>query len=616
MAVEQGSELIKAVVLLGAGVLAVPLFKRLGLGPVLGYLCAGLLIGPSGLGFFSEAGSVLHIAELGVVMFLFVIGLEMQPRRLWGLRSEIFGLGLAQVVACGLLLTGLGVLLGISVPIAFVGAMGFVLTSTAMVMQLLGDSGSTSTVRGQRIVAILLLEDLAIVPLLAVVAFLSPEGRGGDDASRWVTLGFALTALGGLIAVSKWLLNPLFRVLANAHAREVMTGAALLVVLGAALAMQWGGLSMAMGAFAAGVMLSESTFRHQLEADLEPFRGLLLGLFFMGVGMSLDLALVREDFLGLVGVVLACMAVKAAGIYLVARLFHSTSREAIERSALMAQGGEFAFVLYAAAAETGLIEARVHALLTAAVILSMALTPLLAVALRRLPAEPEQLDMHDVEGVDKLAAVHTLHGNSVLVVGFGRFGQITCQALLARGFDVVVIDRDTDMIRVAAGFGFKVYYGDGTRADVLHSSGAGQARAVLVCSDVKADTLQIVENLKRDFPLTPVLARSYDRQHSIDLIKMGVDFQIRETFESALAFGAAALKQMGVDPSEVDEITEDVRSRDAELLQLQIAGGLQQGRNLRRSNVWTAEPLTKPQRSGKALNEEAADAIEDAEAGN
>ena len=339
MAAEAGTELVKVVVLLAAGVVAVPLFKRLGLGSVLGYLAAGLAIGPFGLGFFSEAQTILHIAELGVVMFLFVIGLEMQPTKLWSMRRQIFGLGLMQVAVCTALLTGVGMLGGLSGKVAFIAAAGFVLSSTAIVMQLLDESGDTSTPRGQRIVSILLLEDLAIVPLLAIVAFMAPEPAQAE-VSRWVTVGVAVAAVVGLIAVSRWLLNPLFRVLAHANAREVMTAAALLVVLGAALAMQWGGLSMAMGAFAAGVMLSESTFRHQLEADIEPFRGILLGLFFMSVGMSLDIPLVLADWKLLLAAVLSYMTLKGAGIYAVARITRASHGDGLQRAALMAQGGD------------------------------------------------------------------------------------------------------------------------------------------------------------------------------------------------------------------------------------------------------------------------------------
>jgi len=611
MAVEQGSELVKVVVLLAAGVLAVPLFKRLGLGSVLGYLAAGLAIGPFGLGLFREAGTILHLAELGVVMFLFVIGLEMQPTRLWTLRRQIFGLGLAQVVVCGALLTALGMGAGLKPVVAFIAAMGFVLSSTAIVMQLLEERGDTSTPRGQRMVSILLLEDLAIVPLLAIVAFLAPEANDGAGVSRWVSIGVALAAIIGLVAVSRWLLNPLFRVLAKARAREVMTAAALLVVLGAALAMQWGGLSMALGAFAAGVMLSESTFRHQLEADIEPFRGILLGLFFMGVGMSLDLKLVLADWPLILGGVLAYMAFKGMGIYTVARVTKSSHGDALQRTAMMAQGGEFAFVLYSAAAAAGIVEASVNAVLTAAIIISMALTPLAVLALRWvMPDKPGQ----DMDGVESVEEAQGLKG-SVLIIGFGRFGQIASQSLLARGIDIALIENDTDMIRAAAQFGFKVYYGDGTRLDVLHASGAGHARAILVCVDKKEATSRIVALAKHEFPLTPVLARAYDRQHAIELIRLGVDYQLRETLESALAFSSAALRQLGVQEAEVTEIAADIRRRDAERLQLQLCGDISSGIDLMHGGRWTPAPLTRPKQSGKALNEQAAEALEPAGSG-
>lgn len=608
MAVEQGSELVKVVVLLAAGVLAVPLFKRLGLGSVLGYLAAGLAIGPFGLGLFSEAGTILHLAELGVVMFLFVIGLEMQPTRLWTLRRQIFGLGLMQVVVCGALLTALGMGAGLKPVVAFIAAMGFVLSSTAIVMQLLEERGDTSTPRGQRMVSILLLEDLAIVPLLAIVAFLAPEPADGAGVSRWVSIGVALAAIMGLVAVSRWLLNPLFRVLARAKAREVMTAAALLVVLGAALAMQWGGLSMALGAFAAGVMLSESTFRHQLEADIEPFRGILLGLFFMGVGMSLDLQLVLADWPLILGGVLAYMALKGVGIYAVARITKSNHGDALQRTAMMAQGGEFAFVLYSAAAAAGIVQANVNAILTAAIIISMALTPLAVLSLRwLLPGKPEQ----DMAGVESVEETDGLKG-SVLIIGFGRFGQIASQSLLARGIDIAIIENDTDMIRAAAQFGFKVYYGDGTRLDVLHASGASHARAILVCVDKKEATSRIVELAKHEFPLTPVLARAYDRQHAIELIRSGVDYQLRETLESALAFSSEALRRLGVQDTEVTEIAEDIRRRDAERLQLQLCGDISSGIDLMHGGRWTPAPLTRPKKAGRALNEGAAEVIEPA----
>jgi CPA2 family monovalent cation:H+ antiporter-2/glutathione-regulated potassium-efflux system protein KefB len=506
MAVEAtgaGSDLVQVVALLAAGVIAVPLFKRLGLGSVLGYLLAGLAIGPFGLGLFTDAHAILHVAELGVVMFLFIIGLEMEPSRLWGMRRAIFGLGLVQVGACIAALTLVGFGLGFSVTVAFVAGTGFVLTSTAIVMQLLEERRALATPKGQRIVAILLLEDLAIVPLLAIVALLAPGGVEASSTERAIAVAVALGSVAALVAAGRWLLNPLFRLLAAAKAREVMTAAALLVVLGSALVMQLGGLSMAMGAFVAGVLLSESSFRHQLEADVEPFRGILLGLFFLGVGMSLDLTVIAANTgLILMGVA-AYMAVKALLIYGVARALRASHAESLERAALMAQGGEFAFVLYAAAAGAGIIDGTTNAVLTATVILSMALTPLMVIAFDRLGPKA-------VASTDGMEAPEDLVG-SALIVGFGRFGQIASQPLISQGCSVSIIDTNAQNIRLAEGFGFKVYYGDGTRLDILRAAGAETARAILICVDDPAMAKHIAELAKAEFPLAPVLARARDR---------------------------------------------------------------------------------------------------------
>ena len=341
--------LVGPVVLLSAAVIAVPIFKRIGLGSILGYLIAGLIIGPFGFAFFNNPTAILHIAELGILMYLFIIGLEMQPSHLWSLRKEIFRLGSLQILISVIALTGMGMVFGFSCKIAFIGAAGFVLTSTAIVMQLLNDRGELHQRRGQKIVAILLFEDLLIVPLLALVAFMAPNQAAESSSIDLQGIGIGLLAIAGLIVAGHWLLNPLFKVLAAAKAREVMTAAALLVVLGAALLMQLSGLSMALGAFLAGVLLSESTFRHQIEADIEPFRSLLLGLFFLGVGMSLDLAVVRQNWPLIVSGVIALMLTKALMIYVVARLTKSNHPEALDRALLMAQGGEFAFVLFSAA---------------------------------------------------------------------------------------------------------------------------------------------------------------------------------------------------------------------------------------------------------------------------
>ena len=593
-AAESGYELIQVVALLGAGVVAVPIFKRLGLGSVLGYLTAGLVIGPFGLGLFTHPQAILHIAELGVVMFLFVIGLEMQPSRLWSLRRQIFGLGAAQVALCGVLLTGTGIGFGLSPLISFFAAMGFVLTSTAVVMQILDERGDRSTPEGQRMVSILLLEDLAIVPLLALVALLSPIAGSGSE-SGWFAVAIAVAAVAALLAAGRWLLSPMFQVLAAAHAREVMTAAALLVVLGSALVMQVSGLSMAMGAFLAGVLLSESTFRHQLEADIEPFRGILLGLFFISVGMSLDLSVIAANWRFIVAGVLCYMVAKAIGIYLVARLFKAPHREALYRAALFAQGGEFAFVLYSAAASAGIFDGRINAILTATVIISMALTPIGVLALRWLLPKAAQ----SMDGVEE---PHDLAG-SVLIIGFGRFGQVASQSFLARGFDVTIIDNDTEMIRSAADFGFKIYYGDGTRLDLLQASGAHKARLIAVCVDNRSTASKIAEIVMADFPQSRLMVRSYDREHALELVHKGVDMQVRETFESAMTFGEIGLRQLGVPDQEAAEIGEELRRRDAERFALEVAGGIGAGLDMIHGNVPKPTPLTTPKRAGQVMGE-------------
>ncbi|MFN3546098.1 MAG: monovalent cation:proton antiporter-2 (CPA2) family protein [Mesorhizobium sp.] len=593
-----GNELVQVVVLLAAGVVAVPIFKRLGLGSILGYLAAGLAIGPFGLGLFDDPEAILHVAELGVVMFLFIIGLEMRPSRLWGLRKEIFGLGLLQVAICAALLTGVGIALGLLPVVAFVAGAGFVLTSTAIVMQLLEERGEIATPAGQRMVSILLFEDLMIVPLLALIAFLAPGGEEATLASRLTDVGIGVGAIIGLLVAGRWLLNPLFRILADAHAREVMTAAALLVVLGSALAMQLGGLSMAMGAFLAGVLLSESSFRHQLEADVEPFRGILLGLFFLAVGMSLDLLVVAENWAIVALSVVVYMVVKAAGIYAVARGLRHGHPQALERAVVMAQGGEFAFVLYSAAAGVGLIDGETNAILTAIVIISMVLTPLAIIGLRRVMPRPAE----NMDGVDLADGLE----GSVLVIGFGRFGQVASQPLLLKGIDVSIIDNDVEMIKAAASFGFKVYYGDGARLDILHAAGAGRARAVLVCVDKAETAVRIVEHLKAEFPLVPVLARAWDRGAALDLIHAGVDFQIRETLESAFRFGETTLRTLGHDESEAAEIMADVRRRDAERLEMQLTGGIYAGTGLLKGNAPTPAPLSQPRKPGQVMNPGAA----------
>lgn len=598
MAAETHSfDLLPAVALLGAGVVAVPIFRSIGLGSVLGYLVAGIVIGPAGIGLFQDPQAIISIAQLGIVMLLFIIGLELKPSRLWSLRHDIFGLGLAQVIVCSCLLGLTAVIAGASFTVAVVAAMGLALSSTAVVMQILEERGETTDSHGQRTFSILLLQDLAIVPFLAVVAFLAPAAPVSELGPRWLEFATAAAAIVAVVAVGRWLLNPMFRILATTGSREIMTAAALLVVLGAAVTMQSGGLSMAMGAFIAGVLLSESTFRHQLEADIEPFRGLLLGLFFLGVGMSLDVSVIAEHWFLVVAVVVAFMLVKGIAIYAVTRTFGSEPANAIRIALLLAQGGEFAFVLFSTARGLGLLDDATSAVLTAAVIVSMALTPLAPLATSRLlPFERESLE--GIEIADGLSG-------TALLIGFGRFGQMVSQPLLARGIDVSIIDNDTEMIRAAARFGFKIYYGDGTRLDVLRAAGAGRATIIAVCVDQREIADRIVEVVRAEFPIARLLVRSYDRGHTLDLIRAGVDFEIRETFESAILFGEAALRQLGVPEEDITDLIEGVRQRDAERLQIQQVEGIYGGRSILKTEP-TPTPLTRPKRESRALSEETA----------
>lgn len=601
-----GIDLGHVAALLAAGVVAVPVFRKIGLGSVLGYLAAGAAIGPFGLALFREPQTILHVAEFGVVIFLFIIGLEMRPKRLWAMRNAIFGVGFAQVGLAGLALTLVAMAAGAPWPVAFVGAMGFVMSSTAVIVQMLEERGELPTPQGQRAVSILLFEDLAIVPLLAVVAVLATSVGTAAESSTplWQTIGLAAAAVGGVLIAGRYAINPVFRFLARNGGREVMTAAALLVVAGTAWIMNGVGLSMAMGAFLAGVLLSDSTFRHQLEADVEPFRAILLGLFFLSVGMALDIGVVIDDWRMVLAGLAAFMLVKAAVIYGVARVFKARHHEAIERAALFAQGGEFAFVLYGAAAAGGVIDAQASAALTAIVILSMALTPLTTLAMKHWLPKEKGLSPEEADGVDSADGLR----GQVLIIGFGRFAQVAAQPLLARDVDVSIIENDVEMIQAASQFGFKVYYGDGAQLSTLRASGAEEAEIVLVCVDKPEVTDRIVELVKHEFPRTRVMARAFDRGHSIRLIQAGVDYQIRETFESALKFGEEALIELGLPEEAASETIGDVRRRDEARLDLQLTGGLSAGRQLMRGNMPTPQPApyVVPRRKGRLLNEDEA----------
>ncbi|MGF0537120.1 monovalent cation:proton antiporter-2 (CPA2) family protein [Agrobacterium sp. ES01] len=576
----------ETLLLLGGAVVAAPLFRKIGLGTVLGYLTAGVVIGPV-LHLITGAEEILSIAELGVVFLLFVIGLELNLSRLWRMRADIFGLGTAQVMLAGLALTGLSMVAGIaewrgSLVVGF----GLALSSTAFALQLLNDQGDRNSTYGQRAFSILLLQDLAIVPLLAMVSILGTSHSQSETAVLPEILK-AVGAIAATVVAGRYLLTPFFQIIARTGAREVMIAAALFVVIGAATLMQVAGLSMAMGAFLAGVMLAESSYRHELEADIEPFRGLLLALFFMAVGLSMELAVIMDNLLLLAVGVVAVMVVKASIMFVLARFTGSSRNDAVRIAFLLPQGGEFGFVLFTTATTAGLFSNATASLLISMVTLTMALTPLGALLSRRFLTEDgrEQLE-EDFEGA----------GADVLMIGFSRFAQISAQILLASGREVTIIDDSADRVRQAASFGFRIYFGDGTRLDVLRAAGIEHAKIVAVCTQKKETTDRIVDLVRDEYPHARLFVRSYDRVHSLSLRARDVEYELRETLESGLMFGRKTIQALGMSEDDARAIVKDVRRRDEERLQIQAADGILAGRHMLHNRPVNPEPLIKPKR--------------------
>nr|WP_245197563.1 monovalent cation:proton antiporter-2 (CPA2) family protein [Jiella mangrovi] len=569
--------------LLGGGIVAGTLFKRIGLGTVLGYLAAGIVMGPV-LRLIGEGEEILSVGELGVVFLLFIIGLELRIDRLWALRKQIFGIGLAQVMVSGFVLAAIGWLaVGLDIPSAIVVGFGLALSSTAFGIQLLDEAGETNTRHGQAAFSVLLFQDLAVVPLLAMLPFLGP---GGEDAQISPTqILISLSALVALILAGRFLLNPLFRLMASAGAREVMLGAALFVVLGSAMLMQEAGFSMAMGAFIAGIFLADSSYRHELEANIEPFRGLLLGLFFIGVGLSLDLEVLKTSWPIILAVAPLMMIAKAAMLYGVCRLFGESHGLSLRVATLLSQAGEFGFVLFSAAAANRIFPAETSSILIAIVSLSMVLTPLSTWLGRRLDRPDDEEEMEETfDGA----------GSEVLLVGFSRFGQIVAQVLLSSGIDVTILDSSVDRIRTAERFGFRIYFGSGVRKDVLEAAGIRKAGLVAVCTNKRETTDRVVDMIRSEFPNVRLFVRSYDRSHALSLRARGVDYEIRETVESALSFGGATIGALGVEEELASRIVEDVRGRDNARLKLQEAEGIYAGSDMVTTKVVTPEPLVKP----------------------
>ncbi len=547
----------QAFVYLAAAVVSVPLAKRLGLGSVLGYLIAGVAIGPFGLRLVGEEGQdVMHFAEFGVVMMLFLIGLELEPTRLWRLRGPILGLGGLQVGVTTAALTGLGLALGQPWRVALAVGMILALSSTAMVLQTLAEKGLMKTDAGQNAFAVLLFQDLAVIPLLALLPLLAPPGSaagGGEDHGAaghstswveglppWAQTLTVLAAVAAVVVCGRFLTRPVFRFIARTGLREIFTAAALLLVIGIALLMTRVGLSPALGTFLAGVVLATSEYRHELEGDVEPFKGLLLGLFFIAVGAGVDFQLIGQNPDGVALTVVGLVVVKLAVLLALARFFRMSLDQCLLFAFALAQGGEFAFVLFSFAAQHHLLGPQTSAPLIAAVAVSMALTPLLLLVAEKLllprvgtlEKAPRPADAIDEE-------------NPVLIAGFGRFGNTVGRLLRANGVGTTVLDADSDRVEVLRKLGLKVFYGDATRLDLLHAAGAEQAKLLVLALDEPEKNLELIETAKKHFPHLEILARADDRPDAYSMMDAGVEHVYRETLDSALRLGADALCLLG-----------------------------------------------------------------------
>jgi glutathione-regulated potassium-efflux system ancillary protein KefC/glutathione-regulated potassium-efflux system protein KefB len=543
--------LVQALVYLAAGVVSVPIAKRLGLGSVLGYLIAGVLVGPFLLNLVGEPAQVQGFAEFGVVILLFLIGLEVRPALLWQMRTTIFGLGMAQLVGTAALVGGAAMIFGLDWRVSAAVGLILALSSTAIVLQSLEEKGLRQGPVGEAAFGVLLFQDLAVIPLFALLPLLAPFGSPATVAAghaqsmlaflpSWAQALAQLAAIVVIVIGGRYLTRPMFRYIAAARLREIFTASALLLVVLVAALMEAVGLSPALGAFLAGVVLAESEFRRELETDIEPFRGLLLGLFFITVGAGLDVDLVRNHPLLIVGLVLGLMALKVVAMYAAGRLFRNAHETSLTTAVALAQGGEFAFVLLGFTLGARVMDAELARLLTAIVAVSMAATPLVSAAYERLVlsrredlAEPERLPFSEADP-------------DVIVAGFGRFGQIATRLLIANNFKVVLLDSSIEQIDIIRRFGWPVHYGDASRIDLLRTAGAEKAKLLLVAIDDKDKAVQMAEAAHEAFPNLTILARAYDRRHAYELLKIPKVGVERETFESALAMGRKALLKLGL----------------------------------------------------------------------
>lgn len=547
--------LVEAMIYLAAAVICVPLAKRFGLGAVLGYLIAGALIGPWGLKLVSDVESIMHFSEFGVVLMLFVIGLELEPTRLMSMRREVFGGGTAQMALSGGALMLGGLALGLDWKAALVAGLALALSSTAIAMATMEERGFTSSPTGRTAFAVLLFQDIAAIPLLAIVPLLAaaaPDAAASGVAALpgWQRAGIAFAAIAGVVVIGRFLTRPALRIIAATDLREVFTAFALLLVIGIALLMSQAGLSMALGAFLAGVLLASSEYRHALETDIEPFKGLLLGLFFISVGMSIDFGLLVSEPLKVLLLITGLLALKIASLSLMARLFKVTERQRLLFAMLLSQGGEFAFVVLAAAKSVSLLPEPWNGLLTMAVALSMATTPLLLILHDRWICR-EARQQREADAITEQG--------EVIIAGFGRFGQIIGRLLIANGVRPVVLDHDPDQIDMLRRFGYQVFYGDATRLDLLETAGIAKARLLVNAVDDMEASLELTDLVREHFPGVRILARARNVSHYVELRTRGVEVIERETFESALRMGRHALEGLGMDPFRAREVAATFR---------------------------------------------------------
>lgn len=553
-------------VMLGAALVLVLVFRRLGLGAVLGYLVSGALIGPQMLNLVGDPESKLVLAEFGISLLLFLVGLELSPARLWRLKKDIFGFGLLQVVLCGL---ALFLFVFAATPVSWAAAVAIglplALSSTAQVLPMLESAGRLRTPFGERAFSVLLLQDLSIVPLITIVAALSRAPAAADAPPGWLLALYTVGAVAGLVLAGRYVLNPLFRLIGGLGERELFVAAGLFAVLASAAVMQSLGLSTALGAFVAGVMLADSPYRHELEADVDPFRSILLGLFFIAVGMMLDLAAIRERPLFVLGMAAGLIVIKTAIIAALARWFGTAWRPALGMGLLLSQGGEFGFVLFAQAQSALLIAPAAASLFSAVITLSMAATPFLMVLSRRF-REPPAAARDDLDGP-------RADGARAIVVGWGRFGQTVGQMLAAQGLSVTMIDRKASQIDTGAEFGVKVYFGDGTRLDLLRLAGAADAQLILFCIDGGQLDAERMEVIARAFPKAQIFVRAFDRRQIISLTGAPIAGTVREVYESAICMARKAMAALEIDGDEIQRAEDHYRDVDARRLAAQAASG-------------------------------------------